>query len=30
MITRKLYERKGFAATGVEAKDEVELVLILE
>lgn len=27
---RKLYEKKGFAATGVEDEDEIELVLTLE
>ena len=27
---RKLYEKKGFAATGVEDEDEIELVLMLE
>lgn len=29
-IARKLYEGKGFAATGVEDEDEIELVLNLE
>lgn len=29
-IARKLYESKGFAATGVEDEDEIELVLTLE
>ena len=29
-IARKLYERKGFAATGVEDEDEIELVMTLE
>lgn len=29
-IARKLYESKGFAATGVEDEDETELVLTLE
>ncbi|MCR5611333.1 MAG: GNAT family N-acetyltransferase [Clostridiales bacterium] len=27
---RKLYEKKGFRATGVEDEDEIELVLMLE
>ena len=27
---RRLYERKGFAATGVEDEDEIELVLTVE
>ena len=26
---RKLYERKGFSATGIEDDDEIELVLML-
>ena len=26
-IARKLYENKGFSATGVEDEDEIELVL---
>ncbi|MBO4305965.1 MAG: GNAT family N-acetyltransferase [Clostridia bacterium] len=29
-FARKLYESKGFAATGVEDEDEIELVLTLE
>ena len=29
-IARKLYESKGFAATGVEDEDEIELVLLME
>ena len=29
-IARKLYERNGFAATGVEDEDEIELVMTLE
>ena len=29
-IARKLYESRGFAATGVEDEDEIELVLTLE
>lgn len=29
-IARKLYESKGFTATGVEDEDEIELVLTLE
>ena len=29
-IARKLYERKGFSATGIEDEDEVELVLTAE
>lgn len=29
LAARKLYERKGFAATGVEYEDEIELVLTL-
>ena len=28
-VARKLYESKGFAATGVEDEDEIELVLML-
>ncbi len=28
-LARKLYERRGFAATGVEDKDEIELALTL-
>ena len=28
-IARRLYERKGFAATGVEDEDEIEFVLML-
>ena len=28
-VARKLYESKGFAATGVEDEDEIELVLTL-
>ena len=29
-IARKLYENKGFRATGIEDKDEIELVLALK
>ena len=29
VLARKLYERKGFSATGVEDEDEIELALIL-
>ena len=29
-VARKLYESRGFAATGVEDEDEIELVLLLE
>ena len=29
-VARRLYERKGFAATGVEDEDEIELVLMAE
>ena len=29
-IARKLYESRGFSATGVEDEDEVELVLNLK
>lgn len=29
LIARKLYEHKGFAATGVEDDDEIELALML-
>ena len=29
-VARKLYEDKGFAATGVEYEDEIELVLTVE
>ena len=28
-VARKLYEKKGFAATGVEDEDEIEMVLTL-
>ena len=30
LIAKKLYERKGFAATGIEDEDEIELVLSVE
>lgn len=30
LVARRLYERKGFVATGVEDEDEVELVLMAE
>lgn len=29
-VARKLYESKGFAATGVEDEDEIELALTIE
>ena len=29
LVARKLYEHKGFVATGVEYEDEIELVLML-
>ena len=29
-VARRLYERKGFSATGVEDEDEIELVLVME
>ena len=29
-VARKLYESKGFSATGIEDDDEIELVLMLE
>lgn len=29
-IARKLYERKGFVATGIEDEDEIEMALTLE
>ncbi len=29
-IAKRLYESKGFSATGVEDEDEVELVLMIE
>ena len=29
-VARKLYERKGFVATGVEDEDEIEMALTLE
>lgn len=29
-VARRLYERKGFSATGVEDEDEIELVLMME
>lgn len=29
-VARKLYESKGFAVTGIEDEDEIELVLALE
>ena len=29
-IAKRLYESKGFSATGVEGEDEIELVLMIE
>ena len=29
-VARKLYEKKGFSATGVEDEDEIKLVMMLE
>ena len=29
-VARKLYESKGFSATGIEDEDEIELALLLD
>ena len=29
-VARKLYEKKGFSATGVEDEDEIELVMTVQ